>query len=271
MASVVEFVGEQSQKKVGVFDALWRSFFDSNCYVSVARDWSGISVTYLLLLTVLFCSLVVGGMYYRVVQTLSSAEVVSMMEQMPRLHFKNGVMSTASGDRVDLIYPKSGSLFMIVDPRDTVADIGSTGATVLVQSKNVTVHLHSKEPAVIPLSKIYKDTDLDGKQILGQIKSLANATVLPIFLILNIGSFLFILFKSMMLALLLKLLRTRHSIFAATRLIIMATTPSLILSGLSIIAQIHFGKAESGIFTGIFFGYVWLAFFFCRKEDIVGK
>lgn len=268
---VVEIVGEPGQKKAGVFDSLWRSFFDSSCYVSVARDWTGIGFTYLLLLTFLFCTLVIGGIYYRVLQTLASTEVVTMLDQMPTLSIKNGVMRTASGDRVDLIYPKTGKVFLIIDPKDTVSDIQTTDATVMVQSKNVQVHLQSKQPTVFPLSKIYKDRELDGKQIRIQILNLANATVLPIFLIMNIGSFLFVLFKSMLLAVLLKLLRTPHSILAATRLILMATTPSLLLSGLSILAQIHFGKYESGIFTVLFFAYCWLAFFFCRRALVIGK
>ena len=194
-----------------------------------------------------------------------------MMDQVPKMQIKNGVMSTVSGDRVELVYPKSGRLFLIIDPKDTIPDIKSTDATVMLQSKNVSVHLRSKDSTVFPLSKIYQNTELNGKKILDQVQGLANVTVLPIYLVLVIGSFLFILFKSMLLAVLLKLLRTRHSILAATRLIIMATTPSLILSGLSILTQIHFGKAESGIFTGIFFGYVWLAFFFCRREEVIGQ
>jgi hypothetical protein len=267
---VVEFVGMQ-QNKLGVFEALVRSFFDSNCYVRVARDWTGISITYLLVLTVVFCSLVVGGLYYRVVSTLCSESVVSMMDTMPRIQFKNGVMSTVSGERVDVANPKTGKTFLIVDPKDTLSNFESTGARVLLQSKNVHVLLQSDKPATLPLAKLYKDEELDGKQVLGQLKNLANASVLPIFLLLSMGSFLFILVKSLMLAVLLKLLRSRHSILGATRLIIMATTPSLILSGLCILAGIHFGKAESSIFTGLFFGYVWLAFFFCRREDVVGN
>jgi hypothetical protein len=278
---VVEFVGVQNEKKIGVFEALWRSFFDSDCYVSAARDWSGISVTYLLVLTLVFCSLVVGGLFYRVVSTLCSANVVAMMDSVPRLKFNNGVMSTVSGERVDITNPGSGKTFLIVDPKDTVNDMESTDAKVLLQSKNIFVNLRSdapsakpstsKKPTAIPLAKLYNNEELDGKQVLSQLKNLANASVLPIFLLLSIGSFLFILFKSLLLAVLLKLLRSRHSILGATRLIIMATTPSLILSGVSILAGLHFGKFESSIFTALFFGYVWLAFFFCRREDVIGK
>lgn len=279
---MVEFVGVPNQKKLGVFEALLRSFYDSNCYISVARDWRGLSVTYLVLLTVVFCSLVVGGLFYRVVSTLCSANVAAMMDSMPQLKFTNGAMSTVSGERVDITNPSSGKVFLIVDPKDSVSDFESTDAKVLLQSKNIFVNLRNsearpskpdtlKKPTAIPLAKLYKNEELDGKQILDQLKNLANASVLPIFLLLSIGSFLFILFKSILLAVLLKLLRSRHSILGATRLIIMATTPSLILSGLSILVGLHFGKFESSIFTGLFFGYVWLAFFFCRREGIVGE
>lgn len=279
---MVEFVGVPNQKKLGVFEALLRSFYDSNCYISVARDWRGVSATYLLLLTVVFCSLVVGGLFYRVVSTLCSANVAAMMDSMPQLKFTNGVMSTVSGERVDITNPSSGRVFLIVDPKDSVSDFESTDAKVLLQSKNIFVNLRNsearpskpetlKKPTAIPLAKLYNNEELDGKEVLSQLKNLANASVLPIFLLLSIGSFLFILFKSILLAVLLKLLRSRHSILGATRLIIMATTPSLILSGLSILAGLHFGKFESSIFTALFFGYVWLAFFFCRREDVIGE
>ena len=222
----------------------------------------------------------------KVVSLLSSPDVIKLSEQIPRLKIVEGKLSTADGARVDVVYPATGKVLLIVDPLDTLPSLPSepdqairkasgsgfdSGAAVLIQSKKMIFRLPGRAAKSIPISRLFRNADLTGPQILRQLKDLANVYVLPIFLFFLVACPIFVLMKSYIIALLMKLFRLDHSVVAATRLIIVASTPSMLLSGLSVALSIHLGQFEGFIFSAIFFVYVWLAFFFCGRYGVVGK
>lgn len=265
-------------RRYGALEALWRSFFDPDCYVSVARDWRSVALGYLAIQVTVFSFLVAFGIYMKITNALSSESVHKMIEQIPVMTINNGTMSTESAERVDIYSStagsapddRSGRLFMVVDPNNTIASIESTGALVLVQSKKLQFKLRGRRAQTLPLAKIFHDQKLSGSKLLQQVRDLVNITAVPVAIFLYLSSFVFVWGKAAFLALIMKLLQTKHSFAAATRLIIVASTPSMIISGISVIGSFYLGKYEGTIFTGLFLIYVWLAFYFCRRAGVVG-
>ncbi len=256
-----------SGKKYGLVEGLWCSFTDPQFYKFVLNSWHGIGLRYVCILAVIFACAFTSAEYFKVMSNLSAPESETMFHGMPTLLFKNGSMSTASADGKLVVMKKEGfdKNVIVIDPNDTLS-FEDAGAPVLLQSKQFIVQMMPKrKPLTLKYANFLHDKQMTGMDILNQLKSLANSSVLPIFLFVYVVTFALIFARAIVFALIMKLFRTKHSFAGATRLIVVASTPSLLLAALVAWLNIQ-GVWQHPIYAFLFFLYFGLSFRWCRLE-----
>jgi hypothetical protein len=251
------------------FDGLWRSFGQEEFYVRVARDWQGFALRYLLLVSIVFALLVAAGRYIRTMDFLESPACQKMFAGMPDCRLQNAVLSTAGSRLVELRLADRPGNVLVIDSQDKLCKFEDAHALVLLQSKQITIGTVSgHRPIKTGYRRFFQDGEISGAGIIKLLRGLVNAAVLPVAVVLIIYTVLTVLAKSMLLAFLLRLFGLSHTFAAATRLIVAASTPSMLLSGAAVLLNMHFGSFEDPLFTTIFFVYVIFAFRACRRQKI---
>ncbi|MBX9723717.1 MAG: DUF1189 domain-containing protein [Candidatus Obscuribacterales bacterium] len=259
-------MSDTNSRKYLLLEGLTSSFADPAFYKSVARDWHGLGLRYLVILSVVFSTVFVTTEYVKVMTVLASPETESMFKSMPVLKVRNGVFSTVDGNVREFKLASSNNVLVVLDPKDTIPAAASSASTapVMLQSKSFILNLSGRKPLSLFYPLFVRDKELTGSGLLEQLKNLANAVLIPLFLAVYCYNFLWVLSRSLVVALFAKLFKTSHSFATSTRLVVAASTPSVLVAALVFWLQIHLGKFESPLFATIFFVYVTLAFRWCR-------
>ncbi len=272
-------MNDTNSRKYLLLEGLSSSFANPAFYKSVVRDWHGLGLRYLFILSVVFSTVFVTAEYVKVMTVLASPETEAMFKSMPVLKVRNGVFSTEDGSVREFKLASSNNVLIVLDPKDTIpaADPSAhapaapasvapnSSAPVVLQSKSFIVNLSGRKPMILRYPLFFRDKELTGIGLLEQLKSLANAVLIPLFLVVYCYNFLWVLSRSLLVALFAKLFKTSHSFATSTRLVVVASTPSVLVAALVFWLQIHLGKFESPLFASIFFVYVLLAFRWCRS------
>ncbi len=257
---------EAKKGRVNIFEGLWKSFYSRAYYQQVYKHWTGLGLRYLLFISISFGVLAASGFYLRAMAVIKAPDIDAIMHALPTLTLKDGAISTASNNMERIIHPGSKSnVVVIVDPKDTLRD--QAAAPVVLQSHEFTIQVPGGKPVVLPYKGMFRDGDITGDAILKQMTATANMLILPIVAIVVLISFSFTFTKALVVALILRAFKSRYSFADATRILFVASTPSIILSGLGILGNVHLGPMDTHLFNGIFVLYAIFAFRVCAQLD----
>ena len=248
-----------------MFQGLWLCFGSAVFYRCVLNKWKGMALRFLLLVSMVFSTMTVGGIYLKVMSFLESPSTVAVAQGMPMLKIKQGEMSTASGE-LQLVLDDQRKTAVVIDPKDTLSDLEQAAAPVLLQSKTFTFQLPKQKPIKMKYKSLLTDSDVSGVGILTQLKDLASAVPLLVAVIMTLFAFLMTMLKSLVLALLLRAFRMRQSYIDCSRLLIVAFCPALLLSGLLTLSRLPLGDWDAHLFNGISLLYIIFAFRSCAQQ-----
>lgn len=235
-------------------------FFSASYYRHVLTAWTGFALRFLLMVSVVFAGLVVSGEHRKVMTFLQSAGIEQVAHSMPLLTIEKGKLSTAAGG-VEAVADEAGHRVVVVDPKDSIANFDDAHALVLLQSEYFTVR---KASLKLKYASLVKDGTISGAQIIGQLKELANASLLPLAVAVALFCFVMTAIKAMLLAFVLKSLKLPHSFVDASRLLIVAFTPSTLLTGLTLFLNLKLVEWDAYLFNCISIAYIIFAFRACR-------
>lgn len=102
-------------RQYGVFQAFWMSFYSPELYRDAARNWKGIGLGYLFLLTALLWIPQAVGMQFSVHQ-FATVTLPPIVAQMPAaVVFENGKMTTDEARPYRIENPASKELLAVID------------------------------------------------------------------------------------------------------------------------------------------------------------
>lgn len=247
-----------------LFTGLWQSFYSRTYYQNAYKLGSGFGLRYLLFVSMIFGVLASSGFYLRAMTVIKAPDINQVLHAMPTLTIKDGVMSTATNTTERLIHPGSKSTVVIlVDPKDSIKE--EAAAPVVLRSHDFVIQMPGRKPMVLPYKRLIADGDITGDAIIKQMTALANSLLIPIVVLAMVISFSFTFTKAMIVALILRAFKTNYSFADAVRLLLVASTPSILLSGLGIFANVHLGPMDTHLFNGIFVLYAIFAFRVCAQ------
>lgn len=245
-----------------------KSFFSKAFYSQVSLKWTGCGLLYLLLISCLFSLSITAARYFSVADCLGSSGLEEVFKSMPELDIKNGELSTLRQDLIVLrLKSKQASAIdlIVIDPKNTISNFEQAKAPVLLQSKTFYVQLKPGRAATkLKYSQFFKDGKIEGQKILNQLKDLANVLLLPFFVLIASLHFSFVLTRSLLIALFLKLFRMKTGFKSILRLLIVASTPSSLMTAISMALSWDFGNFEQPLFSTLFLAYAVFAFHSAR-------
>jgi len=257
---------EAKKGQIKLLDGLWQSFYSRTYYQQVYKQWAGLGLRYLLFVSFVFGVLAASGFYLRAMAVIKAPDIDAIMHAMPTLKLKDGEISTSTNNVERINHPGSNStVVMIVDPKDTIKD--EAAAPVVLHSHEFTIQVPGRKPVVLPYKGMFRDGDITGDAILKQMNATANWLLLPIVAIVVVISFSFTFTKALVVAIILRAFKAKYSFADATRILFVASTPSIVLSGLGILANVHLGPMDTHLFNGIFVLYAIFAFRVCAQLD----
>ena len=151
------------------FGAVLRSFYSGKLYAEVAKNWTGLAVTYLALLLVVGL-IPVAILFTREVQYYFSFRD-QLIEQMPDMELKQGTLSTAAQQPYTVKDPTSGEPFLLIDtrtakssrksPYEAAMQSSSQNALIILRGHTMELHTAETENSHVTYSKLLERIEMD--------------------------------------------------------------------------------------------------------------
>ncbi len=213
------------------WQALWLSFFSRTLYQSVARQWQGIGLLYLLIVS----ALVVMPVTMQIREgylAFTEDELPLYLDELPELTIQNGLASTPE-ERPYIINERGTTEpFIVVDTTGQYTDLDQTSAAILITADQISIRKDDVS------SQSYSFTDLSDMTIdRSSIETFLTTTgkfVLPLVYVILIAVAWFWRFsQAMVYALLAGWLARRQGVTlrynSFVRLCAVALTPAMIM------------------------------------------
>lgn len=139
-------------KKYSVFHPLWMSFFSKDFYLDVLRNWKGISFLYLLILVVIV--IIPPAIHFKQGVSAMVRESPKIVEQMPEITIKGGVVSTPENRPYFIRDPKEKRAYGIIDTSGRYLTVQGTDAVVLMTRNRLFLKHSEVETRQYDLSNI---------------------------------------------------------------------------------------------------------------------
>ena len=150
-------------KRFGLFHPVVLSFFSSALYRDVARHWKGVCFGYLfLLLAVLWIPVMVG--LHLDLDRFAGDEVQRMIEQVPRVEIKDGVVSVDAEQPYRISDPDTGEVFAVLDTTGQVTSLDDLEHGILLTESQLIVKKSCFETQTIDLSQV-ESTVIDAETL----------------------------------------------------------------------------------------------------------
>ena len=260
---------ESKEKTYNALSAIFFSFGSRDFYMAAGSQWRGLALGYLLLVSIIFSCLVTGAQYFKIAAKLYSPEIETLFHSMPDMTLQNGKIMGVEKP-VQLQIPGQTVNIVVIDPENKYADLESANAIVLMQKEQFIFRTKAERQVLkLPYRHFFRDGRFSGPGILQQLRDMANVAIIPLGIVIGSVNFIFVLCRSLLIAALLKLFKYRTKFGTACRLLVVASTPATLLTGISLLTGIHLAEFEDAIFALLFFGYAFFAFYSCRSIERV--
>ncbi len=229
-------------KQYSYIHSLYFSFYLKSFYQDVAKNWKGLSLSYLLFILCLFWIPEVSRMHSEVSEFLS-AEAPKYVKQVPVITVSRGKVSIKEQTPYFINVPEKNTPFAIIDTSGQITSLDKTRALVLLTKSELIIKNNSKEFRAFDL----KDIDqliIDQKVLYGWLEAFSRALPVILFPFILLYSFLFHVIQALLIAgigiLFAKKFQANLDYKALIRLSVVSFTPAIILQVMHTILDIPF-------------------------------
>lgn len=270
----------------GYLSALYQSFFSRHLYVDVGKRWKGMGLLYLLLVCAIFCipfSLYVSFNFNK----FFNEEIIRPLMQLPTIYVQNGE-ATIDKPMPYLIKNNKDQVVLIVDTTGKINEFTSEfpNLNILINKDKITYRVptaqlfnfnQTQANQHIPIVQSFNkevNSVFDGRKLIsdGAVTGLKYASQLMIYPLIVAVFFSFFIILFPVVALLAQLFARiffsfRITYFQASRLLIVSSTPMLLILFIALTLNILFPGMGIILFAllGAYYSY---ALYSLRAESL---
>lgn len=229
-------------KKVGLFEALYLSFYSKRLYRDVATNWGGYAILYLLMLVALSWISAVWQAQDAITIGFKK-NAYDFFSQIPEIKVKDGEISTPQNIPYFIRNPENNKVIAIIDTSGKFKNLKEAKTQVLVTQSQIFVNKQKeKETRIYQIPKNITQT-ISSYYIYLFLQKVVGFIWIPLFITCVLVSFIFRLIQAFFYALIGKVFNYFYGANLTygqiTQITMVALTPAIIISTVKSILLYH--------------------------------
>ncbi|TAN45396.1 MAG: DUF1189 domain-containing protein [Nitrospirae bacterium] len=250
-------------RKFGNLQAVYMSFYSKELYQDIVKNWSGICISYFLLLIMLYLMPEMFR-FHRTIAEYVDEHSPKLLAQVPVITIKKGEVSMDAASPHFIPFPNKPDPLVIIDTSGTIDSLDNSTAFVLLTKNRMLLKREANDVRTIDLKEI-DSLSVDKKRVGEWIELfkdwIALITFPVVFAITAALYFLLALLAVSVGRLFTRILNVDLNYQAILRLVIVSFTPATALQAAHSLLDIDFpmGMSVSFLLTlGYLYNAIWV-------------